>query len=63
MRVELMWQYLTSPVRAVWNTLRYKLTNDMIVSLANYGCKMINMFPKVNSSGVYPLENFLQEYM
>jgi len=50
-------------VRAVWNTLPYNLTNDMIVSLAYYACRMINIFPKVNSSGIYPLENCLQEFV
>ena len=48
-------------MRAVWNTLPYKLTNNMIVSLAYYACKMINMFPKVNNSGsISPRELFTE---
>ena len=47
----------------VWNTLSYKFTNDMIVSFAYYACKMINIFPKANSSRGVPLENYHQEYV
>ena len=46
-------------MRAVWNTLPYKLTNDMIIGLTYYACKMVNMFPKANSiGGVSPKELF-----
>ena len=41
-------------VRAIWNTLPYKLTNDMVVRLVYYACTMINMFPKSNSIGGRP---------
>ena len=36
-------------VRAVWNTLPYKLTNTMNIHLVSY-C-MVNMFPKTNGIG------------
>jgi hypothetical protein len=57
--VERAGRTLKERVRAVWNTLPYKLNNDMIVGLTYYACKMINMFPKANSAGgVAPRELF-----
>ena len=50
---------LKERVRAVWNTLPYKLTNEMIVGLTYYACKMVNMFPKANRIGGFsPKELF-----
>jgi len=50
---------LQERVRRVWNTLSYKLTNEKIVGLTYYACKMINMFPKANSAGeFFPKELF-----
>jgi hypothetical protein len=57
--VERAGRTLKERVRAVWNTLPYKLTNEMIIGLTYYACKMINMFPKANSVGaVAPKELF-----
>ena len=57
--VERAGRTLKERVRAVWNTLPYKLTNEMIIGLTYYACKMINMFPKTNSVGsIAPKELF-----
>jgi hypothetical protein len=47
---------LKERVRAVWNTLPYKLTSDMIIGLTHYACKMVNIFPKARRS--FPKELF-----
>ena len=49
--VERAGRTLIERVRAVWNTLPFKLTSSMIIGLTYYACKMINIFPKVNSIG------------
>ena len=49
--VERACRTLKEKVRAVWNTLPYTLTNEMIIGLTYYTCKMINTFPKANSAG------------
>ena len=50
---------LKERVRAVWNTLPYKLTETMVIQLTYYAGMMLNMFPKSNSiAGVAPREIF-----
>ena len=41
--VERAGRTLKERVRAIWNTLPYKLSNEMIIGLTNYACKMINV--------------------
>jgi hypothetical protein len=46
-------------VRAVWNTLPYKLTAVLLKRLVYYCCMCINLFPKENSiGGISPRELF-----
>jgi len=53
--VERAGRTLKEIVRAVWNTLPYKLPETMVVQLTYYSCMMLNKFPKSNSlSGVAP---------
>ena len=57
--VERAGRTLKERVRAVWNTLPYKLPETMVVQLTYYACMMLNMFPKSNSiAGVAPRELF-----
>ena len=57
--VERAGRTLKERVRAVWNTLPYKLTDTMVIQLTYYACMMINMFPKKNSiGGIAPRELF-----
>ena len=57
--VERAGRTLKERVRAIWNTLPYKLSNKMIIGLTNYACKMINLFQKANrAGGLAPREIF-----
>jgi len=49
--VEKAGRTLKERVRVVWNTLPFKLTNEMIIGLTYYACNKVNMFPKASSIG------------
>jgi hypothetical protein len=56
--IERAGRVLKERVRAYWNTLPFKLDKELLKNLVNYCVFAINLFPKDNSIGNSPREEF-----